>query len=67
ERRSRKRQSKIEGCSTKPLPPKLKQKLNQSLHYQTASALRKTLTTDTSWLGSRTCAVGLLEDRLMVF
>ncbi|MEO1110530.1 MAG: hypothetical protein AAFX90_21705, partial [Pseudomonadota bacterium] len=45
--RSRKRQSKIEGCSTKPLPPKLKQKLNQSLHYQTASALRKTLTTDT--------------------
>ena len=36
------------GCSTKPLPPKLKQKSNQSLRYETAKAFRKTLTTDSA-------------------
>ncbi|MEM8871073.1 MAG: hypothetical protein AAGE38_11775, partial [Pseudomonadota bacterium] len=46
ERRSKSRQSDYAGCSTKPLPPKLKQRPNQSLRYKTAQALRKTLTTD---------------------
>lgn len=41
------RQSENAGCSTKPRPPELKQKPNQSLRYKTAHALRKTLTTDT--------------------
>ena len=34
------------ACSTKSLPLKLKQKSNQSLRYEKAHALRKTLTTD---------------------
>ena len=33
-------------CSAKPLPHKLKQKPNQSLRYDTASALRINLTSD---------------------
>ncbi len=33
-------------CSTKLPPPKLKQKPNQSLRYETAREVRKTLTSD---------------------
>ena len=34
------------GCSTRLLPPKLKQKPNQSLGCENTSEFRKTLTTD---------------------
>ncbi|WP_323785914.1 hypothetical protein, partial [Thalassovita sp.] len=41
------RRSENVACSTNPLPHKLKYKPNQSLRYETSSAFRKTLTTDT--------------------
>jgi hypothetical protein len=44
--RSSPRQSEHAGCSTRPLPPELEQKPNQSLRDETASEFRRTLTTN---------------------